>query len=553
MKIKYIVLVLSACLFTFSACDVNLLNIPQKGVEDESNYYITDEDCESAIAAVYNSWREAFSGSGSGASFYANGFFMKNFMADDFNSGGVRSDQTYAQEFVESCVTPTNGWVENYYKKLYSTVYLCNLVIEKFDSSESAIKARDIAEAKFYRALCYFELTTLWGTPPLVDKVLKNSEEYMAANSTQENLWKFIETDLKNAIETGKLTSKSSLDDKDSGTRATLEAAETLLGKSYLFQQKYAEAKIEFEKVISSGKYGLVDDIRGFYHAQCNGCKEYVLECVRHNDPSNMYKQGGWRGILANWGFGYGFIAGPESSNYYNFNITSGYGYFNPSKSLYDAFINEEGANGYRLTNWIKTWNQVVAMNIAVNARVNKYGNEGYYRLKWLSSLEDEYVGYWCGNQSNTPVIRYADVLLMMAEACLQTNDQEGADKYVKYVRDRAKLPVKSNVTLADIKLERRLELSMEGLRFQDLKRWGDAATVLVDKGKKLPTFQITPDSNNDISTTEGIYVAQYTTKVTYVDNENNLAGWTSNRDEYLPFPENELEVNTNLKQNVGY
>ena len=176
-----------------------------------------------------------------GASQYANGFFVKNLLADDFNTGGSRSDQTYAQEIFESAAMPTNGWIETYYKDLYTTIYLCNLVIEKFNSEDSVIKARNIAEAKFYRALCYFELTTLWGNPPLVDRVLKNSEEYKVSNSTREKLWEFIETDLTEAINSGVLTSKTSVDDKDGCTRATLEAAKTLLGKSYLYQQKFTE------------------------------------------------------------------------------------------------------------------------------------------------------------------------------------------------------------------------------------------------------------------------------------------------------------------------
>ena len=178
MKRKYILSGLFACALTFSACDVDLLDIPQKGVENEENYYQTDEQCESAIAAVYASWRNAYSGRGEKASQYANGFFLKNFLADDFNSGGARSDQVYAQEIYESAIVATNGWVENYYKRLYATIYLANLVIERFDAAESEVKARNIAEAKFFRAICYFELTTLWGTPPLVDRVLKNSEEY---------------------------------------------------------------------------------------------------------------------------------------------------------------------------------------------------------------------------------------------------------------------------------------------------------------------------------------------------------------------------------------
>ena len=122
------------------------------------------------------------------------------------------------------------------------------------------------------------------------------------------------------------------------------------------------------------------------------------------------------------------------------------------------------------------TFEQVVGMNIGINSTANRYGNEGYFRLKWLASLDDENVSYWCGNQSCTPVIRYADVLLMMAECCIQTNDPD-ADIYLNKVRTRAQLPSKSNVTMDDLKLERRLELAMEAVRFQDLIRWGSSAS----------------------------------------------------------------------------
>ena len=549
---RHIYLGLLAGLVSFSSCNVDLLDIPQQGVTSEETFYKTDEDCEEAIAAVYSAWRTAYSGGHMGAAQYANGFFLKNFLADDFNSGGSRSDQTYAQEIYESRIMPTNLWVEAYYKDLYSTVYLCNLVIGKFDPSESAIKARNVAEAKVYRALCYFELTTLWGNPPKVDRVLQNSDEYKVYNSTKEELWSFIETDLKDAIDSGALTSKTSLNDKDGCTRATLEAAKTILGKAYLYQGKYGDAKTLFKEVINTGLYDLEDDIDVLYHTAGNGSKEYVLECTRHFDMSNMYSQGGWYGILANWGFGYGFIAGPEASSHFNFNSTSGYSYYNPTKSLYDAFVAEEGEDGYRVTSWICPFDRVPSMNIGVNATNNRYGNEGYFRLKWLTSTDDENVSFWCGNQSCTPVIRYADVLLMMAECCIQTGDAD-ADNYFNRVRTRAKLPSKSGITMDDLKLERRLELAMEAVRFQDLIRWGDAATVLKDKGKKLPTFQIVPDPDNDLTTAEGIYNAKYTTSVSYTDNEYELAGWTPNRDELLPYPENEIEVNPNIDQNPGY
>jgi hypothetical protein len=551
-NIKFISFVVVALLLsTITSCSSSLLDIDQKGVESEASFYKTDNDIEEATAAVYRCWANTYSGKGSGSNFYCNGFFLKNMMGDDVDPGGARSDQVNAQGLFESTTTTSNGWVQTYYKGLFNVIYLANLVISKTDPSESDIKARDVAESKFFRALSYFELTTLWGTPPLVDHVLEQSEYEMSNSSTSE-LWAFIEKDLTDALSSGKLTTKSSVDDKDNSIRVTTEAAESLLGKAYLYEKKYADAHTQFQKVIDSQKYGLIDDISGLYHTACNSCKEYVFEVNRHYDTSNQYSQNGWAGILANWAFSYGLVKGPETTLYYQFNPI-GYSYFNPSKSLYDAFIKEEGENGYRLRNTICTWKQLIAMNVYASSSRNFYGNEGFFRLKWLASRGDEDVNMWTGNLTDTPIIRYSDVLLMAAEAYLNDNNQTLADKYFNEVRTRAKLSSKTKITMADIKLERELEFALEGLRYQDLVRWGDAPTTLADKGKKLPTFKIIPSSSNDYSTAAGVYKAQYSTEVTYLDNENNLAGWTVNRDEYLPFPQSEVEVNTKLKQNNGY
>lgn len=92
----------------------------------------------------------------------------------------------------------------------------------------------------------------------------------------------------------------------------------------------------------------------------------------------------------------------------------------------------------------------------------------------------------------------------------------------------------------------------MDGVRFQDLKRWGDAAKVLATKSAKLPTFTITPDPSNDPN--DATYHSwKYTTKITYTDNDYPDHSWTVGRDDFLPFPQNEIDVNKALEQNKGY
>ena len=119
----------------------------------------------------------------------------------------------------------------------------------------------------------------------------------------------------------------------------------------------------------------------------------------------------------------------------------------------------------------------------------------------------------------------------MAAEASVQGGGGN-ADAYVNEVRARVGLAPKSGVTLADVKKERQLELCFEATRFQDLKRWGDLATELADKGKRIPQL--------------------LAGAVTYTDNPDPAAGWQAH-EQLLPFPQVELDTNPNLTQNEGY
>ncbi|MCQ2157886.1 MAG: RagB/SusD family nutrient uptake outer membrane protein [Bacteroidales bacterium] len=545
------------------SCDQSLLDIPQQGVESEDSFYKTDEDCESALAATYQVWKRLYCGGTnlysdngwneiqSGITYF-NAFWFKCCMADEINSGCDRNKNREMSDITECCITPSNGWVESYYMLLYKTIYMANIVISKFNASDSAVKARDIAEAKFIRAFCYYDLITLWGEVPLVDRVLATAEEQQIAVSAENELWAFVEKDLADAIESGSLTSKSGLNDKSMG-RISKEAARTLLAKCYLWQEKYEDARDQLEAVINSGLFGLEDDVKDFYHKKGNSSKEYILEMICHEDPANYSGQGGWYGIMANWMFAYLFKAGPEAASHYNFASKMGYASFHPTKSLYDAYVAEEGVNGWRLTRDIVPITEINKMNVAAIADNELYSNEGYMRLKWLVTADDEVdVTLFYGYSGNTPVYRYADVLLMMSEVSLKCGNTSDAEKYLNMVRTRAHLPNKSGITMEDIKTERRLELSMEGHRFQDLKRWGDAPTVLADKGRKISMLQIIHDAGNPLKTAEDFYNDKTKYTVRYIDNERSDAGW-QDRDLNLPFPESEILVNRALVQKQGY
>ena len=156
--------------------------------------------------------------------------------------------------------------------------------------------------------------------------------------------------------------------------------------------------------------------------------------------------------------------------------------------------------------------------------------NEGLWNFK-TRILKKYWAGYFYANDWR--IMRYSEVLLLDAEAQLQGGNPAKAAEYLNVVRNRAKAPHASSVTLEDIQRESRIELCFEGLRFQNLVRWGLASKKLSAKGTKNPILK------TDGSVGWEVY------------NENAAeCGFKEGKHELLPFPATEIAVNPNIKQN---
>lgn len=142
-----------------------------------------------------------------------------------------------------------------------------------------------------------------------------------------------------------------------------------------------------------------------------------------------------------------------------------------------------------------------------------------------------DFSGFQVMQYINLRVMRYAEVLLLAAEAHVMGGSQESALAYINEVRDRARLAPLSAVTLDDVKKEKRLELCMEGVRFQDLVRWGDAEALMGEQGKEIPAFTVAGATN--------LF-------------ENTLYGFKAKHN-LLPIPLKEMQLNSNMVQNEGW
>jgi hypothetical protein len=377
-----------------------------------------------------------------------------------------------------------------------------------------------------------------------------------------ETLYAQIEKDLTEAIVD--LPKKSQLTAAGSDpARFSKGTAMAFLGKAQLFEKKYAEAATTFQALIDSHEYDLYqlseinNDYTQLFRKSTEFGKESIFEISyssdRKNDwgnafgdlwndpsrtnPANLV----WQlcGPRGDQGFNGPqdslIVAGKKVPNLSS-RINGGWGFGYPTLSLWNAF--KAAGDSVRLQGTILTASRVVAAGGAMGKDGNfVYGCPGLVRLKYTTWADETSsaagaVPDLCYG-TNLRIMRYADVLLMAAEAYLQSSKANLALPLINQVRSRVNLPALTSVTMDNIKLERRLELAFEGPRYQDLVRWGDAATVLKDQGKSVPTGKVVGGQ------------LQFITKAN--------AGFVAPKNNMFPIPFNELSSNPNVKQNAGY
>ncbi len=498
-----------ASVFLISSCS-DFLDTEQMGVTTLDGFYSTDDEVLEGLYGIYDKVQSE----------NVSSFQFKLVLSDDaLAGGGGRGDNSNGEELDEFTFDASNNIIETMFTKYYQIVYTANLLISNVTEPDTDIKKVAVAEAKALRAYAYFELVTLWGTPPLVTEPL-NSDEYSQPNSTEAELWAQIEKDLSEAIAVLPVKSASA-----DASRVSKGTAQAWLGKAYLYQEKYDEAIDQFEDVIESNEYSLNPDFSTITRASSEFGVESLFEISYISDLSAIGE--------STWIIAY---CGPRTP-YFSAG-TSGisetaWGWVEPRQGLYDAYV-AAGDEVRRKATLMSEDELINEYGGSFRVEGNlPYGSYGLVRLKhgaWVAETPGEV--YHTVGGLNYRITRYADVLLMAAEAynrASSPNDNKALE-YVNLVRERAQLADLTSTgddLFDDIKTERRLELAFEFTRYQDLIRWGDAATVLADQGKEIPRG-------------DGTYYS-------FADAGFKERNWV------LPFPDTEISVNQNIVQNTGY
>lgn len=523
-RYKYLLSGMLICM-AMSSCEEKL-DIPQKGVLDFSSYYQTDEQADAAANALYVQLKGS----------YYNYAMLKNALSDDvWAGGGGRNDNAELEGCNEYSFGSDQSFIRGVWESYYSIIYKANVILGHVNP-ESDIKNRAIAEAKFFRAFAYFDLISLWGEVPLVDHELSPTE-YQMPKTSRDKLWALVEKDLTDAISSGYLAEKSDVNDNTTW-RITKQLAQTMLGKAYLWQNKYEEAAEILNEVINSGKYALYQGpYEDLLTSIAEGNSESMLESNRVLDMNNPFNEFNFFEVMNHWRMDNLEAASPL---FYEYKET-GWGFNVPQKKLYDAFVAEEGVDGYRLNHTMKTYEQMTELGVKLQ-KGKTIINEGLFAWKRRYLATDAPITFWCSH-NNHRWMRYAEVLLLAAEANYLAGNQSEADDCLNEVRERAGLPFKA-ATMEAIKLEKRLELCFEYTRYQDIIRWGDAEDLLKDQGSLTPMLVNKASSAEDPDNVVVEYVRYNTDPARFGFKPKHYL---------LPIPATELRLNPNMVQNDGW
>ena len=463
MKLKYNLIAIALLGFSFSSCSDFLEQNPQTDLS-ENDFYKTADDILSAVNGAYSSLQEG--------DIYGNWYVFGEIPSDNTRnqlSGSVTTQNEFDQFYIDT----QNSMIANFWKAAYKVINRTNTILGRIDGIEinTELANRYKLECKFIRALMYFNLVRVYGDVPLVLKEISISESYDILREPKENVYNQIIADLKEAQDLP--VSYSTAEDG----RATQGAAKALLANVYMTLHKYAEAETILAEIINSGRYSLLENTPGSLNI--DGYKN-VFSPVNHNSKEGIFEIQFLKGGYGE-GSNYANNFAPENSGT-NVVAVGGTGGNNiPEMDIYNAY--EEG-----------DLRRDFSMSLGYyDNRKNNEWVESRYVCKFMD------VPYQNNDASNNyPVIRYADVILMYAEALNQNVKTAEACKYLNMTRRRGfgyqtteTSPVDLQTTdkaqfALMVEQERRVELAFENHRWFDLIRTGRAVEVMRSKGFSL-------------------------------------------------------------------
>lgn len=477
---KKIIYSLIGIFFITISCTKDFTEIPPVGVLESSTFFEKESNAEEALIGLYDLMQYNY------AKDWSSAFFLKTLPGDAANAGGGNStDQPQLQDIDDyQNVSVSNASIESVWSLYYKTIALANTIITEVGKGSLSNKEFVLAEAKFMRAWCYFELTTMWGDVPLR---LENPSTISAAafaipKSPRADIYTQVKSDLTDAIAGLPIRANVKYN-----FRVSKGTAQALMGKVLVFEGKNSEAIPYLDAVISNPAYDLEPNVADVWTTKSEFGIESLFELGFISTNGYDWGNVAWGGRMeSNLHIQ---LMGPRGDGFFDLTGTgliNGWGFNLPTAKIVTAFDTAGDTNRKAAT--VMSEAELNAAGGSLTGTPWDY--EGAIRTKYATrSSETVSSGIAELNYTtNWRLLRYAEVLLLAAEAYNKDGQDGKARIELNKVRNRAGLadvPVTlaGNALFDAIVNEKFLELAFEGQRFWDLVRWGRASTELSAAG----------------------------------------------------------------------
>ena len=593
---------MACALVAVTSCE-SMLEIPQKGVVDYSKFYASDDDALAAITSMYATYLDNVAGT--------EGIdnpeqVMLNYSADDIMpAGGYDKDHLDFRVFGEFAYDNANPTLKSAYERYVKVIYHANLVISNFTDENkqgtapkhtSAYVDQVVAEARVMRAYIHMMMALSWERPPIVDRLQEGDDLPVQAES-QAQVLRWVVEQCQIAIDSKALPVRKGKTDKDATARMTLGFAQYVAGKASVFLNEMGDARTYLGAIIDSGNYDLIPskDYWTNFHIAGDGNWEKIFEPNLIED-SDYFISGGWgspasggiwrgRWMVANvFNWGVGKLATPTEVAQGNDGWNGGaiqedfaerfYAHDGDSPRRKACFLTEE--EFLYVQNWStsKVNNGTREEKMLDDQRGIKdptglYSHGKYFEWKHMvytnppailtggEVYPPDYISSlgMNSNEKNFNVARFAEVLLLYAEACIGSADASKGLAALNRVQERSGSgKISSELTFDAVMEEKQYEMWFENCRFHDLVRWSKLGKV--DLNKIFNESKI----NQEIPTVfdeffmEGKPGYQKEHKLYTTHSECTQGGtFVVGKHEYFPFPHDYMVVNPNLVNFNGW